>query len=548
MDSRAKELVGQGKGLFAAKQQWDSLCQEIAENFYPLRADFTESFTLGEDFSTGLMESYPVLARETLGNAPGAMLRQGNWFEVKTDDDDLNDEPDVARWLEHATERTRRLIYDRRARFVRATGEADQDWVAFGNPVLSVEESPDRTHFLYRSWHPRDCAWMENGIGQIDHMHRKVKMTARGIMRRPAWAKKAHETIRRAYEKDPSKEFELRHVVLPFDEIYGDDKAKRRQYRGKPFCSLYIDVEHETVLGEGGLPVFNYVAPRWRTVSGYQYGFSPATVTALPDGRSLQSLARILIEQGEKAVDPPIVAKGELFRDAVNLFAGGITYADIESDGKLQDYLEVLNTASSLGIGLDMKADLREMIAEAFLLNKLLLPNTREMTAFETQARLAEFRRAVLPFFGPIEHEYHLPLLDVTFQMALLNGQFNIEEMPDELSDADVTFRFESPLNTAEGREAVQAFQESVQILAGAAQFDQSVVTLMKFKDMTKDAVKGTGARADWFNDEDTQQSEEEQAAAVQGLQAAAAALREGASVGTEVATAARTMQDAGLA
>lgn len=544
-DSRAKELVQIGDSLFKKKVQWDALCQEIAENFYPMRADFTTSFTLGEDFSTDLMESYPVQARETLANTVGALLRQGEWFEVKTGVEEIDEEPQNARWLEYATGHFRKQIYDRRANFVRATGEADHDWVTFGNPVLSVEESPDRSHFLFRSWHPKECAWMENGIGRIDHNQRNMPMTARNMKAR--WPGKVHADITLAATKEPTKEFKVRHIVLPFEEIYGDDKAKRRQYKGSEFCSLYIDCDHEMILSEAPLPIFNYVIPRWRTLSGFAQGFSPATINALPDGRMIQMLARIILEQGEKAVDPPMFARGEIFRDAVNRYAGGMTYVDIEEDQDIRKMLYTEDVASNMNIGFEMKQDVRNLIAEAFLLNKIMLP-PQQKTAFETQARLEEYRRSILPFTGPIESEYHLPLLDVSFQMAVRNEMFDRREMPRALSEQNITFIFEGPLNTAEGRQNVQAYQESVQILAGSAQFDQSIPTLMDFKKMTKDAVRGTGAPADWFNDEEVQQSEEETANATQNLMKAATFLREGAAVGSEVANASVALQQAGIA
>jgi hypothetical protein len=549
MEMRARELVKIGDSLFSKKQTWDSLNQDIAENFFPLRADFTTTFSLGDDFSTGLMDSFSVMACNTLGDAPGAMLRQGKWFDIETDREEINEEPTAARWLETATDRLFKLIYDRRANFVRATNEADHDWAAFGNPVLSVEESPTRDHFLFRSWHPKECAWMENAVGRVDHLQRTMMMTARGIMGRKEWAKNAHHTIVEAAKKEPTREFKLRHIVLPFDEIYGDDKAKRRAYKDKPFCSVYIDCENEIILGEGGLPVFNYVVPRWKTISGYQYGFSPATITALPDGRMLQSLSRILLEQGEKAVDSPIYAKAEIFRDGLNRYAGGMTYVDLQEDEDIKDALMFEEQKGGMNVGLEMKADVRNMIAEAFLLNKLMLPMQKEMTAYETQVRVAEFRRAVLPFFGPIESEYHHQLLSVAFDMAMANEQFGTrEEMPDALSEAEVTFSFDSPLNTSEGRAKVQSFMESVQILAGAANFDETVTTLVDFKKSTKDAIKGTGAPADWFLDENAQESAEEQAKNVAGLQAAATALQQGAGVATEVATATQALQQAGLA
>jgi hypothetical protein len=543
-DTRAKELCRIGSSLFSKKLPYDSLCQDIAENYYPLRSDFTRTLALGDDFTNQLMESFPVQARETLGNAPGAMLRQGNWFSVKTGIEDIDEQPNVARWLESATRLYRRQVYDRRANFVAATTEADHDWVTFGNPVLSVGESPDRDHMLFNAWHPRDCAWMLNEVGKVDHLQRKMKMTARNMCRK--YKDKVHKDVKTACDKDPSTEFTIRHIVLPTDDLYGSDKAMRKRYAKFPFLSVYIDVEHETILGEGGLPVFNYVVPRWRTLSNIVQGFSPATINSLPDGRMIQSMARIILEQGEKAVDPPTVAKGAIFRDAVNLYAGGMTYVDIEDSDDIRKLFQTIETGN-VSIGMEMKQDVRELISEAFLLNKLFLPDTREMTAYETSQRIAEFRRAALPFFGPIESEYHLPLLDVGFQLAIHNRQIDFGEIPDELDGAETTFTFDSPLNTAEGRALVASFQESVQILAGASQFDNKIPATMDFAKMTKDAVKGTGAPADWFNDEEVATEEADRQKQVDNLQQAAAMLAGGAGVAQQVGDAAQSLQKAGI-
>jgi hypothetical protein len=544
-DAKAKELCRIGAALFSKKQPWDSLNQDIAENFFPLRSDFTRTLQLGDDFSNNLMESYPVQARETLGNAPGSMLRQGNWFSVKTGIDEIDEQPNVARFLESATKLYRRQVYDRRANFVAATTEADHDWVTFGNPVLSVGESPTRDHMLFNAWHPKDCAWMLNEVGKVDHLQRKMKMTARNLCRK--YKDKVHRDIKSACDKDPSTEFNIRHIVMPMDDLYGDDKQMRRKYAKSPYLSLYVDIDHEMILGEGGLPVFNYVVPRWRTLSNIPQGFSPATINSLPDGRMIQSMARIILEQGEKAVDPEMFAKGDIFRDAINRYAGGMTYVDLEADQKLQDAIQTISPGN-VSLGMEMKQDVRQMIAEAFLLNKLFLPDTREMTAYETSERVAEFRRAALPFFGPIESEYHLPLLDVGFQLAIHNKQLDFGEMPDELDGAETTFTFESPLNTAEGRALVASFQETVQILAGAANFDKAIPAGYDFKKMTQDAVRGTGAPSDWKLDEEAATSAEDQQKSVDGLTQAAAALREGAGVATDVAGASVALRQAGIA
>lgn len=557
MDTVAKELVRIGRVLFTQKQPWDQLCQTIAENFHPLRADFTSPFTLGEDFSEDLMDSFPVMAREQLSNAISATLRHGEWFEVKTGFEEIDEDPEVARWLEYATARFRRLIYDRRANFVRATNEADHDYVTFGSPVLSVEESPTRDHYLFRDWHPRDCAWMENAVGKVDRLHRKMKITARNMKRR--WPKaELHQNVKTACEKEPGKEFDVQHIVLPVDEIYGDDRKMQRKLAGMPFLSIYVDTAHEIVLGQGSLPVFNYVVPRWRTIPGFPQGFSPATLTALPDGRMAQALARIMLEQGEKAIDPPMYGRGEIFRDAINRYAGGLTYVDLESDQDIRNAMMFEDPSRGLGYGLEMKEDVRGLIKEAFLLSKLQFPIQDGMPILQVQAILEEAKRNLLPFFGPIESDYHLPLLDAAFTIGINNRQFDFAAAPDQLKNflqnadgtpgGELTFTFESPLSSAEGRANVAAFQESVQIMAGSAQFDQSVPTLIDFKKATKDAVRGTGAPADWFNDEDVQQSEEDAQAQVARLTAAAEMLKGGAGIAAEVGKGAQELQAAGLA
>jgi len=551
-DSRAKELVNIGTGLFSKKQPWNSLCQEIADHFYPLRTDFTTSLALGDDFSTDLMDSYPVQARETLANSINAVLRQGDWFGVKTGIEEIDEDPATAQWLEKATKDYRRLVYDRRANFTASVIEADHDWVSFGNPVLSVGESSGRDHLLFNAWHPRDCAWMLDETGRADTLHRQLEMSARNLKRK--FKDNIHADIKKACEQDPSKPFKVRHIVMPTDDLYGDDKKMRKKYAGRPFLSLYVDVEHETILGEGGLPTFTYVVPRYRTLSKYPQAFSPHAINALPDGRMIQSMARIILEQGEKAVDPEMFAKGEIFRDAVNRYAGGMTYVDLEADERLQDVIQTI-PPGNVALGMDMKADVRELIAEAFLLNKLFLPDTREMTAFETNARLAEYRRAALPFYGPIESEYNLPLLDVGFTLAINNRAFNFGEAPDTLKDylnpmengGELTFNFESPLNTAEGRAQVASFQESVQIIAASSQYDNTIPAGYDFKKMTEDAVRGTGAPADWRLDEEVAAEAEDAQAQVDGLLRTASTLREGAGVAQDVAGASVALKEAGL-
>ena len=61
MDSRAKQLLENGDNLFSKRGTLMSLWQEVADNFYPERADFVTSRSLGEDFAAHLNSSYPLI-------------------------------------------------------------------------------------------------------------------------------------------------------------------------------------------------------------------------------------------------------------------------------------------------------------------------------------------------------------------------------------------------------------------------------------------------------------------------------------------------------
>jgi hypothetical protein len=428
-DERARELLEIGGRLFSNRLPLLSLWQEIALNFYPERADFTSELVLGQDFSAHLMDSYPVLMRRELGNAISAMLRPRDqtWFRTTTTDDGLDTDIECARYLEYVTQAMRYMLYDQRSKFVKSTKEADHDFITFGQCVITVEESPDRNHLYFRGRHLKNVVWLENKVGDIDHVHEKMEMQARDIMATFREAK-IDASIKRAAEKEPGKKFPIRIVVMPTAEYDVVSSSKKGGKKKLPYTCMYIDESNGKTLREVGMVENPYVIPRWHTVAGWQYAFSPATIIALPDGRVAQTMARILMEAGEKAVDPPAFATEEVVRE-VNIQAGGITWVDREYDERMGKALDFLHINPDMKTGLLMRQDIREMLTKAFYLDKLTLPPLApgdKMTATEVQRRTQEFVRQALPLFEPMEIEYNTRLLDKAFNTALKMGKFDV--------------------------------------------------------------------------------------------------------------------------
>lgn len=539
-------LFQMSEQLFTKRSSLVSLWQEVAENFYPERADFTTKRSLGTDFADNLTTSYPLIARRELGNSFSFMLRptEKSWFHLAVKDEMADEfgaeiqDPEAKAWLQWAGKVQRKAMYDRNSQFIRATKEGDHDFAAFGQCAISVELNKTRTGLLYRCWHLRDLAWAENEEGQIGTVVRKWKPTVRDLVR-IFGASKVHEETRRAAELTPFTEADCRHIVVESDMMDGEWKT--------PYVSIYYDAEHFMALEKVGVYSPIYVIPRWQTVSGSQYAYSPATVAALPDARLLQAMTYTLLEAGEKHTNPPLIAVQEAIRSDISIYAGGITWVDAAYDEKLGEVLRPLTQdKSGMPLGMEMARDTRFMISEAFYLNKLTLPQRApEMTAYEVGQRIQQYIRDALPLFEPMETEYNGAICEETFSLLLRSGAFGSPfDLPKALQGANIQFRFESPLHEAIEREKGNRFIEAQQYIAGSIQLDPSTALIVDSKAALRDVLDAIGVPAAWVNSEDevaatVKAQQAQQQAAVLG-----AGMQQGADVVKTLAEANKTMKE----
>jgi hypothetical protein len=492
-----EECIALCRRMFEKQSVILPLWQTLAENFYPERADFTMQRSIGDELADTLVDSYPILVRRDLGNSIAAMMRDGEWFTMGL----RGESPDQAgkEWLQWSTGRLRDFMYDRRSGFVRACKEADHDYVTFGQPVLSVERNRNADGLLYRTWHLRDCAWFDDETGQIAGVARKWRPEYHQLVREFG-QDKIHPQILQEMKTGPKAMFneaDIRHLVIPAD-MYGDEKLQERF----KYVSLYIDVKNTHLIEEVGLNYHYYVIPRFQTVAGSPYAYSPATVAGLPDARTLQAMTHTILEAGERMVRPPIVATSKVIRGDVDLNPDGITWVDDEYDERLGAALRPLTQdRNGFPIGLEMRQNIVDILGSAFYLNKINLPETsHEMTAYEVQERMKQFRRENMPLFSPIEAEYNGQLCELSFQIALNSGFLGSPyDIPKSLRGADVEFQFESPISQADEEKKANLFAQVSQLVAGAAQFDEATVMNIDFDTALRDAISGVGAPQTWL-------------------------------------------------
>ena len=504
LDKRLKQLLLDGDRMFT-RGSLMSFWQEAAEQFYPEMAEFTSKRSLGDEFADHLTTSYPLIARRTLGDSLGALLRPVNldttspgvWFSIRSGG---KEDTEARRWLEAATLTQRKAMYDPDSAFTRATKEGDHTFATFGQCVISLGLNIARDTLLYQSWHLRDVAWTENAEGKIDHVQRKWKPSASQLAR--TFPGKVHAKVMEKLKDDPFAEIVCRHIVIETDN-YEQRDSNGNKFRTK-WVSVWIDVTNDHLMEEVGSRSRIYIIPRWVTVPGSQYASSPAVTAALPDARLIQAMTLTLLEASEKWADPPIIAKEEVIKSGIELFAGGTTWIDAGYDQKLSEAIGPMYhpaAGQGVGTGMAMRDDTREMISKAFFLDSLALPpaSAKEMTAFEVGERISEWIRRAMPIFEPMEFEYNAGLCLETFDLLLNNGAFGpFSEIPDSIKGAEFDFKFESPIHESVDRRKGQKLLEAQAALAQVAQIDPSVVPMIDGKKALRDVFTGIGVPAEW--------------------------------------------------
>ncbi len=539
MNTDLQFIIGHAERTLGKRQNLLTTWQQMAENFYIERADFTADRALGDDFAGYITTSYPTMARRDLGNAFGGMLRPSgqDWFKMGVKGEEHLDHESKA-WLEAAAKAQRRAMYDRVTGFIRAVKQGDMDFATFGQCVIQVEMNLQEPALLFRNWHLRDCAWLEDATGMVGQFFRRWKPTAYELEK--TFKGKVHGNVSKlCSENEGHKEVNCLHVVVPADMYTGEKRVRTK------FISLYIDLDNKHCMEEVPYRDIGYVVPRWQTVSGSQYAYSPAVVCAFPDARLLQSMTLTLLEAGEKAVNPPLIGVSEAIRGDLQIFAGGFTAIDAAYDEKTGEVLRPLTVEKgTIPLGFEMAAATREMIAQAFYLNKLSLPiMAGDMTATEVSQRVQEYIRQALPLFEPMEYEYNGALCEMVFDRMLANGGFGpMDEMPKALSGQEVEFKFLSPLQEADGKKKAQVFMESKALLAAAVEADPSSINMVDFKFALRDAIEGAGAPAKWLRSEADADALTAQQNAQAQQQQLLAALGQGAAVAEQFGKAGQAL------
>ena len=466
-NTRVQDLLRRERSLKSARAGWESHWQSLAELLRTERADFTAAQSPGGDRRAKVFDSTPQQAVRGLASALDGLLkgRQTRWFRIRSEDPDLARDGGVDAWLRDVDARMWRAIFDEKARFSDRSFEVDLDLVTFGTGVFFVEEIVGRG-LNFRAFHLRDTLVAENNLGEIDTVFRSFRYTARQAAQQfgeDRLGAKTREALGGEGQGRPEQRFRFLHAVLPRDEASLADGGLR-------FASMWIDVESEHLIGEGGYHEFPYAVPRWETVTGEVYGRSPGML-ALADAQTLNAMSATLLKAGQKAVDPPLLVAQEGLVSSVRLFPGGINYVDYSAVPSGRPPIDPLQSGAQMPLGLEMENQRRDMIWAAFFRNVLQLPvEAPQMTATEVLQRKQEFLRVIGPTFARLEASYIAPVVNRVFGLMMRAGAF--APLPEVLQGQRLQFEFDSPVSQAQKQIEALAMRGALEQAAPLIQLD----------------------------------------------------------------------------
>lgn len=459
--SIAAEIIRMSDKLKTERSTTESHWQEIAEVLFPRQNQFFRQENVkGEKRTQKIIDPTAPMALERGASVIGSITtpHTTRWHGLRSVNPKLQSK-EVQVYFDAATDVLFRLRYGGKAQFATQQHESDMSLMAFGTSVMAVEDMPG-FGIRYKSQHIAEHFFMENIYGIIDTDYRRYKLTARQIRQKFPEAA-LPPALEKAVEKEPHKEFELVHCVMPNSERrYGVEGAQ-----GFAFSSFYILMEGQVLLGTGGFRTFPYIVDRYVVAPNELYGRSPGMI-ALDEIKMLNEIRKTDLRARHLAVTPPWLAGDQNSSRRTNLTPNAINYGMLDANGN--PLLKPAQSGARIDLSNDTISQSREIINDIFLVRLFqLLVDQPAMTATEVLERAREKGWLLSPVAAR-KQSYLSQMIERELDIAAVAGL--LPPMPDELIEAEGEYEIEftAPLNR---------MQKSEEAL-GAERVMQSVISL----------------------------------------------------------------------
>jgi len=357
------------------------------------------------------------------------------WHRLKPSDPKLDENGEVKKYLEYATDLLFRVRYGAGSSFATETDILFNQLGIYGHAVWMVDDDIGNG-IIYRTIPVKEAYIKRNDRGQLQAVFREYELTAAEAVAK--FGRKVSEEIARAAAHTPERRFKFVHAVFEREEV----AAGKQDFRGMRFASVHLDVSSKRIIQEGGYRVCPYMAPRFLGIAGSSYGDSPA-MQAFYDMLTANEMGKTILRTGQLQANPPILTATGLI-DASKLgSAGAVIRGGLDSQGK--PAAVSMQYGNNLAITSEMQKDVRAAIERAFLVPLFQsLTQTKQMTATEVEKREMEKSMLLAPMCERIAAEWLAG--NIAREMDILGSYGMLDGVPDVLSrEGAIAVEFESP-------------------------------------------------------------------------------------------------------
>ncbi len=475
----ADKIIKRFEALALGRSEWEGLWRRCSDYVLPR----------GGELKGGqrLFDSTAPLAAERFAAAMESVLtpRSQKWHSLMTGFKELDQNPEVGRYLNSARDMLFTARYAPEANFSNRMNEAYLSLGVFGMAVIYVDDDPG-LGLRYHCLPAHEIYVAENATGRIDTVFRLYTLTARQAA--AEFGELPDEIMRDA--RDPARmenKHEFLHAVFPRADLGPSPKFRPpepREARDMPIASVHLARAARAVVRESGYRVMPYAVSRFTVAPGEVYGRSPA-MSVMPDIAQINAMARTVIRAAEKAVNPPLLAPEADILSSFSLKSGSINYGGVSQDGK--QLVIPMNIGGSLPIGIELMEQSRRVINEAFFINLFqILVETPQKTATEVVERAQEKAQLLAPVMGRQQSELLRVIIDRELDILEASGAFSHLPLPEALRSAGgapVLPRYETPMARAIDNQDGAAILNAFQAMAALAQFDPGILKLINYEE-----------------------------------------------------------------
>jgi len=503
------QLISRYEALRTSRRTVESVWNEITRLVFPYKGDMFRDYPDEQSVdwrdNRDTFDSTAIFAANTLAASIHGSLTSPTirWFELRFREDDVNEIPGAKEWLEDTAEKIYQALQD--SNFNLEANEMYQDLVGYGTSILVEEDRSDVAQsdewmgVDFQCIPIRECFFEANARGQVALFYRRHDWTAVQICSKfreedvPDKIKKQAQSA-----ESMGSNHEVVFCVYPLEfnteDMDQPDTTKPISPERRPFQWAYVLKSDKTTLASGGYYEMPAFVPRWRKMSGSQWGYSPAMV-ALPDIKTLNAITEQGLVAGEKAIDPPIfVPERDIFSD-LDFTAGAVNVV------RSTEGIVPFTSTSDYQQEVSREERLQMSIRQPFHADDLMLKESPAMTATEVQARMELMQRLLGPTLGRLQSDFLDPLIERTFKILWRAGQLN--EMPEGVNTSEMDISYLGPMSRAQSADKVASIDRWVMSQVQLAEINPEVLDNIDFDMAARESAKLLGTPAKVVRDKD---------------------------------------------